>query len=208
MPEGGFAAFENRLRTALALELPYDERMPLREGTPAAVLILFGRDRSGAPSLLMTKRTETVETHKGQMAFPGGMSEPQEASDSEHGSERTALRETEEEIGIPLDRLRPIGRLPLLWTITNFLITPIVGVLDLPIEEVPLRPNAAEIAEAFWIGWETLSEGTVYRREAIERGAIRYPIHVYQVGDYRIWGATGSMLKNLMDRFAKLSFAR
>lgn len=87
--------FQTQLKAALQLDLPYPERMPLVQGIPAAVLALFGSKNGEEPELLMTQRTETVEKHKGQMAFPGGMAEPGE----DHV--QTALRETEEELGHP-----------------------------------------------------------------------------------------------------------
>ena len=71
------AALRRILGEALSLELPYPERPPRPGGKPAAVLALFG-EHEGEPALLLTRRTETVDTHKGQMAFPGGKAEPHE----------------------------------------------------------------------------------------------------------------------------------
>lgn len=190
--------FEARLKSALALDFPYPERMPLIEGTPASVLALFGSRRGGEPELLMTQRTETVEKHKGQMAFPGGMADPGE------DYVQTALRETEEEIGISASNVSVLGRLPELWTPTGFSVTPIVGLLKTVIEETPIRKNEPEIAEAFWIPLSLLRDLGTYKKEFIERNGTRYATHVYQVGSYRIWGLTGAMIKNLLDRLAAL----
>lgn len=193
-----FHKFEDKLKSALALDLPYPERMPLLEGTPASVLALFGysRERGGTPELLMTQRTETVEKHKGQMAFPGGMAEKNESP------EQTALRETEEETGVSALKVGVLGRLPSLWTPSGFSITPIVGLLKSDIEDVYLVKNEPEIAEMFWIPLTVLTDPATYRKEFVERNGIRYATHVYQVGPYRIWGATGAMIKNLLDRLA------
>jgi 8-oxo-dGTP pyrophosphatase MutT (NUDIX family) len=193
--------FEQELRSALALDLPYMERPPdlKAQSTPASVLLLFGETSStetGEPELLMTRRTETVEKHKGQMAFPGG------AGDSEEDSIQTALRETHEEVGISPDHVTVLGALPPLWTPTGFWITPVVGLLKTHIDETRLSSSVEEIAEAFWIPLSTLQKTDVYSREFIERGQIQYVTHVYQVGPYRIWGATGAMIKNLLDRLA------
>lgn len=195
--------FELKLGDALRLELPYSERPPVLNGTPAAVLILFGCSPDAEVSMLMTRRTEKVVTHKGQMAFPGGHSEPDEAG-SEAGLQRTALRETEEEVGIPAESIRVHGRLPGLWTPTGFWITPIVGTLSVPVSETPLRPDPHEIAEAFWIPLSRLRDPGTYRRELMRVGSVSYPIHVYQVGGDRIWGATGAMIKNLLDRLERV----
>jgi 8-oxo-dGTP pyrophosphatase MutT (NUDIX family) len=191
-------AFDSQLKSALELDLPYPERMPLIQGVPAAVLALFGSKNGGEPELLMTQRTETVEKHKGQMAFPGGMAEPGE----DHV--QTALRETEEELGIPASQVSVFGRLPEIWTPTGFTVTPIVGYLKSHIEATPLHKNAPEIAEAFWIPLSVLRDEATYKKEFIERNGIRYATHVYQVGSYRIWGLTGAMIKNLLDRLAAL----
>jgi 8-oxo-dGTP pyrophosphatase MutT (NUDIX family) len=190
--------FESQLISALKLDIPYPERIPLTQGIRAAVLALFGSKSGGEPELLMTQRTETVEKHKGQMAFPGGMAEPGE----EHV--QTALRETEEELGISASRVSVLGRLPEIWTPTGFTVTPIVGFLKSDIQETPLHKNAPEIAEAFWIPLSVLRNEGTYKKEFIERNGVRYATHVYQVGSYRIWGLTGAMIKNLLDRLAAL----
>ncbi|MCM2278805.1 MAG: CoA pyrophosphatase [Oligoflexia bacterium] len=195
-------SFEERLESALKLELPYSERPLTPQGRPAAVLMLFG-EHDGKQALLVTRRTDKVETHKGQMAFPGGNCEPEELRGPE-GIILTALRETEEEVGIPRDRVRVLGRLPGLWTPTGYWVVPVVGTLLAPAHEVPLRNSVHEIAEALWVPFTVLLEPGVYRRETRKVGTVSYPIHVYQVGGYRIWGATGAMIKNLLDRLEKL----
>jgi 8-oxo-dGTP pyrophosphatase MutT (NUDIX family) len=196
-------SFESELRQALSLELPYAERPPRQTGTLASVLLLFG-EKEGQLSLLLTKRGEAVGTHQGQMAFPGGVCEPEECAVPE-GRIVTALRETEEEVGIAREYVRVLGCLPGLWTVTDFWVTPVVGVLDIPVEQAPLRINPDEIAEAAWIPLEVLKNPGTYRRESRKFGAVLYPIHVFQVGEFCIWGATGSMIRNLLDRLAEVS---
>jgi 8-oxo-dGTP pyrophosphatase MutT (NUDIX family) len=143
----------------------------------------------------MTRRAENLETHKGQMAFPGGMRDAQDLDGI-----ATALRETREEVGIPESQVEPVGVLPELWTVTGFLVTPVLGVLKEPIEQVPLIPNLEELDRVFWIPLSVLRREGVYRRESLEFGAVRYPVDVFLVDEYRIWGATGTLLKNLLDR--------
>jgi 8-oxo-dGTP pyrophosphatase MutT (NUDIX family) len=189
--------FVEALKQALVLDLPYPERIFL-PGKRAAVLLLIGADEVGEPSLLMTQRTETVETHKGQMALPGGTVDPGE------DVIQAALRETEEEVGISVPEIEVLGRLPELSTPTGFQITPVVGTLRNGTASVEMKISAHEIAEAFWIPLAVLRHPTTYRSEMLRVGAVNYPIHVYQVDRYRIWGATGSMIKNLLDRLAAL----
>lgn len=197
--------FRQRLEAALKLELPYADRPPSLPGTPASVLVLVGSDAPhDDPAILITRRTEHVETHKGQMAFPGGMREPGE-SDTD-----AALRETEEEVGIPRENVQVLGQLPQLWTITGFSVTPIVGILTTPISKTPIVMNEAEIAETLWVSLRTLGSPETYRQEWIEHGAVRHPIHAYYVGQdhsLRIWGATGTMIHGFLARLEQASRA-
>ena len=199
------AEFRQKLLAALALDIPYPERSPLQGGRAASVLFLFGYT-NGTPdglAALITRRTDFVGTHKGQMAFPGGVSEPDELGGRE-GRIRTALRETEEEVGIPPAFVEVLGTLPALATVSGFEITPVVGLLRKPVEQVALDLNTGEIAEALWVPLSTFLDPGTYGAEFVRLGEVNYPIHVYQVQEHRIWGATGSMIKNLLDRLQSL----
>ncbi len=202
--------FEEVLKSALELEIPYSTRslrdyqplLPTRL-TPAAVLILFAysrdsEEREMGPSLLFIRRAESVETHSGQMAFPGGQVDPEDQGESM----MTALRETEEEVGISKESVRLLGKLPHLITSTLFSVDPVVGTLTQPIEEIQLKLNEDEISEAVWIPLRTLMNPESYREEKLMVGQKTYPIDVFEVNHYRIWGATGSMTKNLLDRLS------
>jgi 8-oxo-dGTP pyrophosphatase MutT (NUDIX family) len=200
--------FRDKLFAAVSKDAPgYDERRRVEGGKPASVLMLFGapRENPSDQQLLITRRTDSVGSHKGQMAFPGGTAESHELSMGPRGYIGTALRETHEEIGIPSTAIATIGTLPELSTITLFRVTPVVGMLRTPIEDAPFQLNPHEIAEAFWVKLSVLQEPRTYRQEYIRVGAINYPIHVYLVNGHRIWGATGSMIKNLLDRLQTLS---
>jgi 8-oxo-dGTP pyrophosphatase MutT (NUDIX family) len=188
--------FRNKLSSALQVEVPYTERPALKPGLKkAAVLALFGVSGQ-EPKVLVTKRTEVVETHKGQMAFPGGICEGDETD------ENAALRESEEEVGIASSEIEILGRLEEFATPTGFRICPVIGVLHQSIEKIQLQLNPDEIADALWISLSELKK--VYRRELFSVGAVKYPIHVFQIGEHRIWGATGLMIKNLLDRLDRL----
>ncbi len=195
----------DRILRALSLDTQYAERLEFLGGKPASVLICFAWSTgSTEPSVLVVKRAHTGGPHSGQMAFPGGMSEPHEYG-SDSGVVQTALRETEEEVGILQGQVEVIGRLPRLTTLTGFDVTPVIGILMDPSEKVILRLDADEIQEAIWIPWSVLTAPGSYRKEWITVEERRCPIHVYQVGPHRIWGATGSMIKNLLDRWDSLS---
>jgi len=200
-----------KLLGALALKIGYFDRptpemaataawnSPERQSTstPAAVLVLMGQRRGSSEfEFLLTRRTETVEKHKGQMAFPGGMADPGETS------EATALRETHEEVGIDPASVEVLGELPGLWTPTGFWITPLVGLLKCPIEDASLSYSHAEIAEALWIPLSIMEHPDTYTQELLERGEVRYVTHVFTIKSHRIWGATGAIIKNLLDRLA------
>ena len=194
--------FESRLRRALLLDLDYPERAPSQGGKPSAVMALFAMNQ-GRLSLLVTKRAETVESHKGQMAFPGGRCEPDEIGPGD-GPLRTALRETEEEVGIPRDQIRVVGNLPGLWTVTGYWIHPFVGVLRVSAETIQIDADPAETAEAIWVPFEEFTRSGIYRQEFKQVGPVRWPIHVFQMAPHRIWVATGSMIKNLIDRLERV----
>lgn len=211
------AEFKKLLIAALALDLPYLERpktaQAIRQlgltGTQAAVVVLIGWNKTGAdqksePHLLLTRRAEDVETHRGQIAFPGGVAEEGETQ------QVTALRELQEEVGIMPDGIEILDILPPLSTLsTRFWITPVVGIHSKPIEEIKLTPQKTEIEEAVWISLRELSDPKVYKRETFESSNVRVPNHVFRVakleqGRHPIWGATGAMIRNLLDRIAKV----
>src|SRR4051812_31907036 len=111
-----------RLRKASDLDFPHPFR-PAADGRPAAVMVLCGlRERTEDTHLevLVTRRSEHLETHKGQYALPGGMRD----ADTETIAE-TALRETEEEVGIARARIETLGNLPPIWTPSGFQVTPV-----------------------------------------------------------------------------------
>ena len=190
--------FEQKLKAALGMELPYIHR--LNWGEPqaqAAVLVLFGLNQEKDPSLLYIRRAENTGPHSGQMAFPGGKVESFDGGDLI----RTALRETDEEVGISAQQVRVLGRLPEIVTPSGFKITPVVGLLEARPEDLVFRIDPLEVAETLWVPFSDLVSVESYRRESIRVGAVDYPIDVFQLGNYRIWGATGSVTKNLIDRF-------
>ncbi|MBC7387562.1 MAG: CoA pyrophosphatase [Cryobacterium sp.] len=159
--------------------------------------------------ILITRRTERLETHKGQYALPGGSVD---AEDGPPGSEMSlvtaALRETEEEVGIRSERIRPFGVLPPIWTPTGFLVTPVLGLLDTPLEKAVVIPSEEEIDLWFWCRMSRLRSQEIYSVESREISlggeTIRVPVDVFQIDAHRVWGATGAILKNFIGRWEKL----
>jgi 8-oxo-dGTP pyrophosphatase MutT (NUDIX family) len=146
----------------------------------------------GPPEVLLTQRTEDVETHKGQVSFPGGMVDEGDA-DIVH----TALRETEEEVGIPRGDIQTLGMLDDLPTPTGFVITPVVGILTtLP----QLTPNPREVAEVFRLPFAFFADPANGRHEMkYFRGAMQ-EVWYYECGGRIVWGATAMIIRSLLRR--------
>ena len=156
--------------------------------TDAAILVPLVH-RAGAVKVLFTQRTAHLTDHAGQISFPGGRVE---ASDG--GREDTALRETEEEIGLPRAQIALIGRLADYEIPSGFRITPVVGWIEPPFD---LRPDPFEVAEIFEapLGY-FLDPGNYQRRQYQFRGRHRHYMAIPYEGRY-IWGATAGMLYSL-----------
>jgi 8-oxo-dGTP pyrophosphatase MutT (NUDIX family) len=157
---------------------------------PAAVLVALIERPSGL-NVLLTRRTEHLAHHPGQISFPGGRMEPQD-----DGPVATALRETHEEIGLGHDRLEILGQLRPYLTITGFLVTPVVGVISAPLH---LRPDPREVDEVFEVPLSFVLDRRNHQRQqrAIRGRNRRYYVLPYR--HYTIWGATAAMLVGLAD---------
>jgi len=193
--------WKKKLSAALSLELPYPYRTP-QEGIPCAVMLLLSPDEKGDLEILITRRTQTVDTHKGQYALPGGRLD--EADYLEHGLITTALRETEEEVGVNRSQVEILGELPKMWTPSGFLISPVVGLTFGPVGKILLRVNPIEIDESFWVPFSILNGPGVYREEPRKIGLIEIKTDVFMVEHHKIWGATGAMIKNLFQRLDRI----
>jgi len=164
------------------------------EAQPAAVLApLFLKDREW--HLLFTLRTETVQDHKGQISFPGGRRDPEDDS-----LLTTALRETEEEIGLARSDVTVLGQLNEMYTVTQYRISPFVGVIPYP---YPFRPSPAEIAELIEAPLRVLLDPANFeQRERAVLVGRPVPLYFYHVGPYTIWGVTARIVKDFLDRIA------
>ena len=151
---------------------------------PAAVLLLIVDHPE--PTVLLTQRTTHLSAHAGQIAFPGGSADADDVT-----PERTALREAEEEVGIPPERIALLGRLPEYRTVTGFAVTPVVGWAEPPLT---YRPDPHEVADVFEVPLAFLLDPRNHRYEsAFIRGRMRH-YWAMPYGDRFIWGATAGML--------------
>lgn len=156
----------------------------------AAVLVpLF--EKEGNCHFLFTKRTDQVKYHKGEISFPGGVVDE---ADSE--LEETALREAFEEIGLAESDVQIIGVLDDIVTVTDFIVTPIVGIFPFP---YPFKISEAEIAELIEVPLSFLLDGNCFSEEEILRGSQKEIIYSYRYGKHTIWGATARILKQFLD---------
>jgi len=156
--------------------------------TPASVLVPIVT-HAGGLTVLFTQRTAHLRAHSGQVSFPGGRAEPGDAS-----PEFTALRETQEEIGLAPARVEVIVRMPEYLTRTGYRVTPVVGLVTPPLA---LVPDSREVAEAFEVPLAFLLDSANHRRETRELAGRQVGFWVMQYGERRIWGATAGMLMNL-----------
>lgn len=146
--------------------------------------------------VLFTRRTAHLRHHSGQVAFPGGGVEPRDAS-----LEETALRETREEIGLDPARVEVIGRLHDYHArVSGYRITPVVGVVTLPVELVP-DPN--EVDEIFEVPLEFLLDPTNHAQELRETQSGRRNVSVIEYDGHRIWGATAAIVIELCRRLTR-----
>jgi len=144
--------------------------------------------RAGVLIPLVTRRTDTVLTHKGQISFPGGQREDADAETVE-----TALRETYEEIGLEPSRVTVLGELDDVFTaVSSFVITPVVGLVEGGIDDLRLAPD--EVKSVLMVPVHRLLDSDVHTTEIRSVGEQQYRIHYYTFGDDVIWGATGRIV--------------
>lgn len=173
------------------------ERVDLRRiGQPgigqAAVLMAISMP-AGTPHFVLTRRTETVATHKGQISFPGGVREPGDTSLIE-----TALRETREEIGVPAETVEVLGEFHDYRAVTGFVVRPVVGLIRGPARFVPFEPEVAYVLE---VPLSFFRDAEPVVRERLVLGE---PAKVYYY-DYRgenIWGLTARMIRDFVTAVA------
>ena len=162
---------------------------PATRLTAAAVLVAI-TDRAD-PGVILTQRTDTLRTHAGQVAFPGGRLDPGETVIE------AALREAEEEIALPRGHVTVIGEADSYRTVTGFQVTPVIGIIP---PDLIFTPSEAEVASVFEVPLAFLLDEANHVEATLEwQGHDR---HYYEImwNDRRIWGATAAMIVNLARR--------
>lgn len=183
--------FEQHARNALA----HHRRQVIEETelTCAAVLLpLLYKEEQW--HVLFTRRTQDVEHHKGQISFPGGAREP-----ADEDLAATALRETYEEIGVPPHVVEILGALDDFPTITDFVVTPFVGILPHPLR---YRPNPYEVEAVLEVPLSFFADPDGLRVEQLEHRGQIFDVLFWDYGPHTIWGATARILKGFLDLLA------
>ncbi|HEU5199678.1 MAG TPA: CoA pyrophosphatase [Ktedonobacterales bacterium] len=148
----------------------------------------------GRPHLLFTRRSTKLNAHRGEISFPGGSYEPADGS-----MERTALREAQEEIGLDPARVEVLGMLqPVVTVVSNFTIIPFVGYLRAG--PGPLDANPHEVDSIIEAPLAALADPTIFHSEEWVRAGEAHTVYFFDYGPHRIWGATGRMLVDLLER--------
>ena len=162
----------------------------------AAVLVpLFQKE--GRCHILFTKRTDQVRHHKGEISFPGGMFD-----EGDGDLRRTALREAFEEIGLKEDTVNILGALDDIVTITEFIVTPFVGVFPYP---YPFELSPVEIAELIEVPFASLLDPDRFGEKEIIQIGQKRTVQAYQYQHHNIWGATARILRQFLDLITSTS---
>lgn len=159
-----------------------------RDLRKAAVLLAFMTGPDGL-HLILTKRSAALRHHPGQIAFPGGKQDPEDANLAE-----TALREAEEEIGLARDNVELLASLPPHETVTGFVVTPVIGRVCTHFRP---RPEAGEVDEVFRVPYAFLADPAHYRVQSRLWQGKKRAYYTIPWGPYYIWGATARMLRML-----------
>lgn len=158
--------------------------------TKAAVLVPICRTDEGLAAIF-TRRRHDLQKHAGEISFPGGRPDPGDADLCS-----TALRETEEEIGLPKELVEVVGALPPTPTfVTGYAVYPFVGLFEAGIS---FKPNPAEVAAVLKLSLAELS--SVRQKKRLVRKGLPVKTDTYEVGANLIWGATARMLSSFLDR--------
>jgi 8-oxo-dGTP pyrophosphatase MutT (NUDIX family) len=165
---------------------------PVPDATLAAAAVLVAVTDRAAPGVILTRRTDTLSRHPGQVAFPGGRIDPEDVD-----AIAAALREAEEEIALPRAAVTVIGAADRYRTITGFEVTPVIAVVP---PDLVFVPASAEVAEVFEVPLDFVLDSANHIEVAVEfQGRNR---HYYEItwNGHRIWGATAAMIVNLSRR--------
>lgn len=184
------------VRQRLADMPPAVDRGPSVEGSQAAAVLVPLYEAGGETWVVLIKRPETMSSHRGEIAFPGGKFDP----GSDPDLRATALREAHEEIDLAPDTVEVVARLDGIGTVaTRFTITPFVGfVRDLP----ELRASPGEVVRILHVRLSELLDPAVYREERWDTHTVNFDVHFYDLEDETVWGATARILTGFLAHLA------
>lgn len=167
-------------------------RPPFMNATRNSAVLAPLFEHEGETRILLTRRSARLRSHAHQVAFPGGRLDEGETA------EEAALRETEEEVGLPRDRIRIIGKLENLTTVvSSSSITPFVGIVDGTMP--PLVPSPREVERIFHVSLAELAHPECYHEEVWDFADGTFPVWFFDVDGDTVWGATARMLRRLLD---------
>lgn len=191
---------ERELRAILECPEPMYPFPPRPEiPASAAVLALFHGASLTDSEILLIKRSQTVATHAGQVAFPGGVAEPTDAGDFM----KTALRETWEEVGVSPEGVRLLGPLPSLPTVTGaFSVVPVLGVLDPGLRGLSLRLDPREVEHAAWAKVRGLERTRREQVREVRGHALALP--EFDWAGERMWGLTALIFDLILRRYDRI----
>ncbi len=190
---GGNRAPEDFSPRRAVWDLPPDF-LPKQPWKPASVLVPLVT-HPDMPTVLLTQRTQGLQEHAGQVSFPGGSREQRDRDPVE-----TALRETEEEIGLDRSYVEIAGYLSGYLTITGYAVSPVVGLVH---PGFTLKLDPLEVAEVFEVPLAFLADPLNRQVEERQWAGPKVSYYVFNYGQHRIWGATASMLVNFLDSLTK-----
>ena len=172
-------------KTQPVKDFPYPGKLK-----PSAVLIPIV-ERQGKLSVLLTKRASHLNNHAGQISFPGGRFDDTDSSLTE-----TALRESEEEIGLCQSQVQLVGHLHDFRTISGFMVTPVVGLLP---ESYQIDINHQEVEEVFEMPLEHLFDESNILTKHIQRGGFTHTLYLVPYQQWTVWGVTAALLVDLVN---------
>ncbi|RFA28296.1 CoA pyrophosphatase [Alkalilimnicola ehrlichii] len=193
-----------RERTALSRDIiincvcgtVWDPKLSSLPGLTHAAVLVGLVERSGEYNVLLTKRTEHLRDHAGQISFPGGRIETSDAS-----PEAAALREAEEEVGLQSSYVDIVGRLPAYRLRTGYLVKPVVGFVDAC---ASLQPDPYEVAEIFEVPLSFFLNPANHELHQLVYEGEPFSFYAMPYRDYYIWGATAAILRELYETLRKV----
>ena len=175
--------------TSVARRPHVDDAVPAGSLRPSAVLVVVADGPHGA-EVLLTRRSESLNSHRGEISFPGGR------LDAGETFEAAALREAHEEVALNPAVVRLSGRLdPISTMVTRSFIVPIVGSVD---QQPPLRPAVDEVDRIIWVPLLELTRADTFHEELWPINGEHHPMFFFELDDETIWGATARLLHQLL----------